>query len=200
MTPRTQGPLAALTTLGLVLVLSGVSCEGRAGTDSCDCFSSYTNNDSLFIENACSESMLCETLEVSCPGPSPGCPVVDPEDSREGVPTVSDRDALRCILTALSDGAEGTLEWRYTSADNPGFATLYRTLHVLPGRRVIEEQLHVIDLSGMLSPVAARDLMPGQTFAACLQEDELEEQLACLVEPTRGDALEVCVSGGWTDR
>jgi len=173
-------------------------CDPRPpSTTDCCCFSTFEAGEGIAIDNACRVVMTCPPVEIQCPPDDPLCPNLD--DLSEAGFTVSDEGALDCILTALRDGTEGSLRWNYTGSSTPGFAFYYRTIHILPDRRAITDVLQGADLSGEWSDVTERVLAPAEDFEACLQQADPREKTACLLNPTSGDALNVCTVGGYYD-
>jgi hypothetical protein len=171
-------------------------CEPPPATTSeCCCFATIETDNGVYIENGCPTDPLCDELQIECPV-GPDCPLL-PKVGGDGELSINDEAALECILTALRDGTQGTLTWRYTSTQKPGYAYLDQTVHILPDRGVLYSATDVIDLGGELSDVTRETLVAPEDFDACLQAVELPARLSCLLpKPTDGEVIEVCTEGG----
>jgi hypothetical protein len=184
------------TTVGADSTTGPAFCEPLpATTNDCCCFATIETDSGVYIENACPTNDLCGGLQIECPV-GPDCPLL-PKVGGDGELAISDEAALDCILTALRDGTEGMLTWRYTSTDTPGYAYLDQTVHILPDRGVLYSAVDVIDLGGEWSDVTRETLVAPEDFDACLQAVDLPARLSCLLpKPTGGEVLEVCTEGG----
>jgi hypothetical protein len=187
---------AAETTVDADSTTGPAFCEPLpASTDDCCCFATVETDDGVTIVNGYPTPMLCNALEIQCPVEDPDCPVT--KDLSGGEFVIDDEEALTCILTALRDGTEGTLQWHYTGASQPGYAYYDQTVHILPDRRTFTSVLAVVDLGGEWSDVTEQALAAPDGFDACLQAADVRERAACLLEPTDGEVLAVCTEGGY---
>lgn len=172
---------------------SGTEDEPSPVTPECLCFETQ-GEFSVEITNTCSIAWTCDLVEIQCPVGAPGCPLTD--GLSEGELSVDDEAALECILTALRDGTEGSVQWLFTGADLPGWERRQTYVRTLSERRAITHTLAVVDLGGPWSDVTVEGLAPAADFDACLAATELVDRVACLIAPTDGEVFEVCTEGG----
>ncbi len=161
-------------------------------TSDCCCFVKEDYEPAISL---CPTQTVCPDLTILCDPADPLCPVSG-EESGEGW-SITDEAALECILAGLRDGSPGRYAWViYPNAD--GWFKQEAELFVRQGSQAFISQRKTEDLNGDQLPVTRNELVPAAAFQACLDATELQDRLACLLQPVAAE-VQYCIDGGYYD-
>ena len=158
-----------------------MACEHDV-VDDCCCFS---DNGQFYVEVTCTTEMLCDSVQLHCPGMSADC---SPAEA-----TLVDPATLDCALQAIADGSIGQISYSFTGADIPGFAWESQTLHLRGDGTAFSFRSSGVDSPYPHEGVQHVELSPAAVGCNDLADDL--DRLQCLLDAT-GPSLDTCLPSG----